>query len=87
MTITIKTQSDVAKFALSLYDYLRQHGYIKEAEDLANLVDSCYPRNAQAFEAHRKAFKKIRETVSELPNDFIHALDESLLILSDGDSY
>ena len=82
MAITLKTQSDVIKFALPLYDYLSQHGYANEAENLIKLADSCYPQNAQALEAHRKAYKQIRETVHDLPLDYLHALDQALLILS-----
>ena len=84
MSFIIKTQSDVIKFALPLYDYLSQHGHTDEAEDLIELVDSCYPQNAQALEAHRRAFKQIRETVQDLPLEYIHALDEALLILPAG---
>ena len=83
MSFGIRTQIDVFKFALPLYDYLRQHGYTNEAEDLIELVDSCYPQTAQALEAHRRAFKQIRETVPELPLDYLDALDQALHILSD----
>ena len=83
MSFTIKTQSDVFKFALSLYDYLSHHGNADEAEDLINLVDSCYPQAAQTLEAHRRAFKQIRETVHDLPLDYLHALDDALHILSE----
>jgi hypothetical protein len=82
MAFAIKTERDVIKFALTLYDYLSQHGNTNEAEDLANLVDSCYPQNALSLEAHRKAFKQIRETIPDLPSDYIQALDDALLILS-----
>ncbi|MDQ7092982.1 adenylate cyclase, partial [Desulfosporosinus sp. PR] len=66
MSFTIKTQSDVIKFALPLYDYLSQHGHAGEAEDLIELVDSCYPKNIQTLEAHQKAFKQVRATVHDL---------------------
>ena len=82
MSFTIKTQSDVFKFALPLYDYLRQHGHAVEAEELAKLVDSCYPQDAQALETHRRAFKQIRESVQDLPVDYTRALDDALQILS-----
>ena len=48
MSFMIRTQSDVLKFALPLYDYLSQHGYAEEAKAMAKLVDSCYPQDAQA---------------------------------------
>lgn|GEM_PF-1808814 len=82
MSFIINNQKDIIKFALPLYDYLSQHGHADEAEDLINLVDSCYSQDAQALEAHRMAFKQIRETVHDLPLDYLHALDDALHILS-----
>ncbi|MCO5386511.1 adenylate cyclase [Desulfosporosinus sp.] len=82
MSFMIRTQSDVLKFALPLYDYLSQHGYAEEAKAMAKLVDSCYPQDAQALDAHRRAFKEIRETVHDLPSNYHLALDDALRILS-----
>jgi len=83
MPFMIRTQSDVLKFALPLYDYLNQHGYAEEAKAMVNLVDSCYPQDAQALEAHRRAFKEIKETVHDLPSHYHLALDDALRILSE----
>ena len=83
MSFTIKTTNDVFKFALPLYDYLSQHGHSKEAEALVSLVDSCYPQDAQALDAHRKAFKQIRELVKDLPPQYLLALDDALKVLSE----
>jgi hypothetical protein len=83
MTFTIKTQSDVFKFALPLYDYLSRHGHIEDANDLAELVDSCYPQDVKALDAHRRAFKQIRETVHDLPPQYLLALDDALRIFSE----
>ncbi|MGI1659755.1 MAG: adenylate cyclase [Desulfitobacterium sp.] len=82
MSFTIKSKNDVFKFALPLHDYLSQHGKYEEAEALASLVDSCYPQNAQALEAHGKAFKQIRETITDLPPEYQQALDDALSVLS-----
>ena len=83
MSFTIKTQSDVFKFALPLYDYLSQHGHVEEVDALVKLVDSCYPQDAKALDAHRRAFKQIRETVQDLPSQYLLALDDALGILSE----
>ena len=82
MSFTIKTQSDVFKFALPLYDYLSQHGHAEQAGALVILVDSCYPQDAQAIDAHRKAFAQIRETVHDLPSQYLLALEDALRVLS-----
>ena len=82
MSFTVRTAGDVLKFALPLYDYLSQNGHAEEANALAKLVDSCYPQDAQALDAHRRAFKQIRETVYDLPSQYLIALDEALGILS-----
>lgn len=83
MSFTIKTKSDVFKFAVPLFDYLSQHGHADEAEDLVKLVDSCYPQEALTLEAHRRAYKHIRETIHDLPLDYLNALDDALRILLD----
>ena len=83
MSFTIKTQSDVFKFALPLYDYLSQHGHSEQAAALVKLVDSCYPQDAQAIDAHRKAFTQIRETVLDLPSQYQLALEDALRVLSE----
>lgn len=82
MSFEIKTMNDVFKFALPLYDYLSQNGHSQEAETLVRLVDSCYPQNAEAIEAHRKAFSQIRQSIKDLPSQYLLALDEALTILS-----
>ncbi|OLN32614.1 adenylate cyclase [Desulfosporosinus metallidurans] len=83
MSFTIRTQGDVLKFALPLYDYLSQNGHVEEANALVKVVDSCYPQDAQALDAHRRAFKKIRETVHDLPSRYLLALDDALGMLSE----
>ncbi|AGA67775.1 hypothetical protein Desdi_0225 [Desulfitobacterium dichloroeliminans LMG P-21439] len=83
MSFTIKSKNDVFKFALPLHDYLSLHGKLEEAEVLASLVDSCYPEDAQALEAHRRAFKQIRETIKDFPSEYQHALDDALRVLSE----
>ncbi|MDO0825734.1 adenylate cyclase [Desulfosporosinus nitroreducens] len=82
MSFTVRTPGDVYKFALPLYDYLSQNGHAEEANALVKLVDSCYPQSAQALDAHRRAFKQIRETVPDLPLQYLLALDDALEILS-----
>lgn len=82
MPFTIRTADDVYKFALPLYDYLSQNGHAGAADALAELVDSCYPQSAQALAAHRRAFAQIRETVPDLPAQYLFALNEALEILS-----
>ncbi|AFQ44197.1 hypothetical protein [Desulfosporosinus meridiei] len=81
MSFLIITKSDVLKFALPLYDYLSQHGYAAEAKAMADLVDSCYPQDTQAFDAYQRAFQQIRETVHDLPSQYHQALDDALIIL------
>ncbi|TGE39250.1 adenylate cyclase [Desulfosporosinus fructosivorans] len=83
MSFTIRTQGDVLKFALPLYDYLSQNGHAEEANALVKVVDSCYPQDTQALDAHRRAFKQIRETVHDLPSRYLLALDDALRILSE----
>jgi len=83
MSFTVRTPGDVFKFALPLYDYLNQNGHAEEANALAKVVDSCYPQDAQALEAHRRAFKQIQETVHDLPSQYQLALDDALGILSE----
>jgi len=83
MSFTIRTQGDVLKFALPLYDYLSQNGHVEEANALVKVVDSCYPQDAQALDAHRRAFKQIRETVHDLPSRYLLALDDALGMLSE----
>ncbi|MHB8072377.1 adenylate cyclase [Desulfosporosinus fructosivorans] len=83
MSFTIRTQGDVLKFALPLYDYLSQNGHAEEANALVKVVDSCYPQDAQALDAHRRAFKQIRETIHDLPSQYLLALDDALRILSE----
>ncbi|KLU67665.1 MULTISPECIES: hypothetical protein [Desulfosporosinus] len=82
MSFTIKTQSDVFKLALLLYDYLSQNGYPAEAKYLNQLADSCYPQNAQSLEAHLIAFKEIRAAISDLPLAYLRALDEAIMLIS-----
>ncbi|AET69719.1 hypothetical protein Desor_4288 [Desulfosporosinus orientis DSM 765] len=82
MSFTLRTAADVYKFALPLYDYLSQNGHAKEADALVKVVDSCYPQSAQALDAHRRAFNQIRETVPDLPAQYLIALNEALEILS-----
>ena len=81
MSFKIRTINDVFKFALPLYDYLSQNGHSLEAEALASLVDSCLPTDALAVEAHRKAFRQIQNSVKNLPSEYRHALDDSLIVL------
>ncbi|SDI17173.1 adenylate cyclase [Desulfosporosinus hippei] len=81
MSFLIRTKGDVLKFALPLYDYLSQHGHAAEANAMANLVDSCYPQDTQAFDAYQRAFQQIRETVHDLPPQYLLALDDALRIL------
>lgn len=81
MSFEITTKTDVFKFALHLYDYLYQHGHAKEAENLAALVDSCYPEDNQTIQAHIKALKAIKESVKDLPSHYQIALDNALDIL------
>ncbi len=83
MSFTVRTQGDVLKFALPLYDYLSQNGHAEEANALVKVVDSCYPEDAQALAAHRRAYKQIRETVHDLPSQYLLALDDALGILSE----
>ena len=83
MSFAIRTENDVIKFAIPLYDYLRLHGHTDVAEDLIKLVDSCYPQDVQALEAHRRSFKQIRETVHDLPLEYLQAIDDALRILSE----
>ncbi|MEN3004940.1 adenylate cyclase [Dehalobacterium formicoaceticum] len=82
MSFTIQSKTDVFKFALPLVDYLNQHGYEEEAKDLGNLVDSCFPEDEQALEAHRKAFRLIQEKVVDLPPAYRKALEDALEIIS-----
>jgi len=83
MSFIVRTQGDVSKFALLLYDYLSQNGHAEEANALAKLVDSCYSHDTQALDAHRRALKLIRETVHDLPSQYLLALDDALGILSE----
>ena len=82
MSFTVRTSGDVLKFALTLYDYLSQNGHVEEADALVKVVDSCYPQDTQALDAHRRAYKQIRETVHDLPSRYLLALDDALAILS-----
>jgi len=82
MSFTVRTSGDVLKFALPLYDYLSQNGHVEEADALVKVVDSCYPQDTQALDAHRRAYKQIRETVHDLPSNYLLALDDALTILS-----
>ncbi len=82
MSFIVRTSGDVLKFALPLYDYLSQNGHVEEADALAKVVDSCYPQDTQALDAHRRAYKQIRETVHDLPSHYLLALDNALAILS-----
>ena len=83
MSFTVRTSADVLKLALPLYDYLSQNGHVEEADALVKVVDSCYPQDAQALDAHLRAFKQIRETVHDLPSQYLLALDDALEILSE----
>lgn len=83
MTFDIRNKVDVLKFALPLYDYLSQNGHIEEAKALAHLVNSCFPNDAQALEAHYKAYKQIADTVHDLPPQYQLALDTALGVLTE----
>ncbi|AFM41731.1 hypothetical protein Desaci_2806 [Desulfosporosinus acidiphilus SJ4] len=83
MTYAINTQRDVFKLALLLYDYLSQHGHVDEAERFNQLVDSCYPQDKLALEAHLKAFRQIKTTIPDLPLAYVKAIDEAEEILAD----
>lgn len=82
MTFDITNQADVFKFAVPLYDYLSQNGHAGEAQVLDQIVDSCFATDDQAVEAHLKAYRKIRETVKDLPAQYQQALDDALAVLS-----
>lgn len=81
MSFTIKNQVDVFKFALPLYDYLSQHGHVEEAKALEQIVDACFPNDALTLEAHRKAYRQIKDAVHDLPPQYQLALDASLGVL------
>jgi hypothetical protein len=83
MSFTIRSQEDVYKFALPLYDYLTQHGHAPEAKALDEVVDGCFSNNGHALEAHRNAFSQIRETVDDLPDHYQLALNAALGVLTD----
>ncbi|WP_088227624.1 adenylate cyclase [Desulfosporosinus sp. FKB] len=82
MALSIRSQSDIFKLALLLYDYLSQNGYTSEAKYLNQLADSCYPQNAQSLEAHLIAFKEIGATIPDLPLAYLRALDEAIMLIS-----
>ncbi|MGI6679082.1 MAG: adenylate cyclase [Dehalobacterium sp.] len=82
MSITIQTKTDVFKFALSLYDYLTQHGYEEEGKMLGDMVDSCFPGDDQALKAHHQAFRLIQEKVDNLPPTYRKALEDALEVIS-----
>ncbi|AFM00413.1 hypothetical protein Desde_2029 [Desulfitobacterium dehalogenans ATCC 51507] len=87
MSINISNKSDVFKFALALYDYLIQKGQTKEANDLSQLVDSCYTNDEYALKAHLEAFRLIQERVQILPLQYQRALEEAITyILQEIDS-
>lgn len=83
MAFDITNQVDVFKFALPLYDYLNRSGHVEEAQTLDQLVDSCFSDNAQALEAHRLAYRQIKNTVHDLPPQYQHALDAALDVLTE----
>ena len=82
MSFAINNQTDVLKFALPLNDYLILNGHDEAAKALDHLVDACFPDDAQALEAHRKAYRQIRDTVPDLPSKYQVALDDALQLLS-----
>jgi len=55
--------------------------YFSFKQDAQEGVDSCYPQSTQALNAHRGAFKQIRETVHDLLSQYLLALDDALEIL------
>lgn len=83
MSFTIKTQEDVFKFALPLYDYLSTNGHAEEARALDDLVDACFPNDTRALEAHRKAFNQIQESVHDLPIQYRLALESAIEVLAE----
>jgi hypothetical protein len=82
MAFILKSSEDVMKFALPLYDYLYQNGYLEEAKSLNKYADGCFTEEAQALEAYRKAYSEVRENVRDLPPEYKSALDAALRILS-----
>ncbi len=81
MAFNITNHDHVYKFALPLHDYLSQNGHLEEARALGHLVDSCFPNDGEALEAHRKAYREIKETVHDLPPQYQQALEAALDVL------
>lgn len=83
MAFDIRNQDDVYKFALPLYDFLNKNGHFEEARVLDDLVDACFPNDGQALEAHRRAYRQIKDTVHDLPPQYQLGLDTALEVLTE----
>lgn len=78
MSIPIASKADIFKFALNLYDYLSQQGHTEEANNLSQIVDSCFPNDALALKAHLTAFAEIKKKMNDLPPRYQEALQSSI---------
>ncbi|MCQ2019448.1 adenylate cyclase [Clostridium butyricum] len=82
MALSIRSQSDIFKLALLLYDYLSQNGYTSEAKYLNQLADAGYPQSAQSLEALLIGFQESWAPIPYLPLACLRALDEAIMLIA-----